>query len=377
MREGLRAGLLNGVGDVNVSANELTPLGGTGAIIFRATVQLDVFVKFHMTDYQHEEDGYNLLVNGSNSLNGRLIPPLPTASPRQYWIAPMADAVTLFQAIREWSDQSRGDPDPDRLAFLLDVYQDFLNTMVEMWHTTMSEGNGPNRDQVYMARTNRCIGELERRLEVSRLLTRDVEVNGHSFGPLQDVLREVRQRLRGCWPSSSCTTHGDEHAKNIMIEKGAFDYKPYGWRLVDYVNASAQSDWVLSIARMLNWWRCYFAIEAIKGNRTLERELRARIDTSRRGTIAVSYKPEELYRFVPDVCSKFDDLAIAAAKRAARIFDEEEQRWQERLKLAIFSIIFGSAYRHVDEAYFAVPILLGESLRVLREEPGVVLDKRL
>src|SRR6266699_1521116 len=266
-------------------------VGATDAIIFRANVNIELFVKFHPENATRENNGYNILLQGPNEFTSHLVPPLPTRGNIPLWLTPLVDATTLHDLACRPGKSAQFD------QWLRRLYEDFFSA------------------------------------------------SDHS----------------------SCTLHGDEHAKNIMVFRNAIGHNPTGWVIVDYVNAKKEADWIFSIAKMLFWWQFYCVLELAKQDSSIRETLKAAYDTEelKHNRLIITYDEKELERQVPARCRDLQQMVLTFAQTIAAAFGEDPMEFHQRLKLALFSVIFASAPIHFGKADFVVPIMIGESLKHL------------
>jgi len=150
-----------------------------------------------------------------------------------------------------------------------------------------------------------------------------------------------------------------------MVFNDAIGYNTSGWVMIDYVNAGRSADWLFSIAKMLQWWQFYFVIEEAKINKSLKSKLSSSMRLSDHA-LDLQYDKQALRSEIPTVCRSLEEQIMELAQTVGQDFGEDQAVWRERLKLALFSVVFGSIALHFKDADFAVPIMLGESLDILR-----------
>ncbi len=340
-------------------------VGATDAIIFRANVNIDLFVKFHLEDFRREDNGYKILYEGPNEFASHLIPPLPTPSSAPLWLTPLVDATTLHDLA------CRPGKSPLFDQWIKQLYEDFFSAMKALWFQTKTSIS-PDFRQIYVNRIWDRIDLMERGFNISSFKDLTIEVNGVKYGVFENLMANFADRMNRASASvhSSCTIHGDEHAKNIMAYRNARGHDPTGWVIVDYVNASKESDWIFSIAKMLFWWQFYCVLELAKQDSSLRETLRAGYDTEKlkQNQLIIMYDDKSLEQQVPDRCRDLQQMVLAFAQTTAVAFGEDPLECLQRLELALFSVIFASASIHFGKADFAVPIMIGESLKHLQKE---------
>ena len=121
---------------------------------------------------------------------------------------------------------------------------------------------------------------------------------------------------------------------------------------------------------MLFWWQFYCVLELAKQDSSLRETLRAGYDTEKlkQNQLIIMYDDKSLEQQVPDRCRDLQQMVLAFAQTTAVAFGEDPLECLQRLELALFSVIFASASIHFGKADFAVPIMIGESLKHLQKE---------
>lgn len=346
-----------------VASVELTPppeSGSTDAVTFEAQVNLRFFVKFHQTDAERELEGYRVLEAGPHGLREHLVPPLDLRSSEFLWLAPLANqVVTLHKLV--------GDQDVP-LDWITRLHEDVLSANRSLWRATRSSTPSPDLLwATYGKRVDDRIGDLEQvlGLPVGGLADLEIEVNGESQGRFDTIWTRFKDLLHGCTIPPACTIHGDEHAKNVLVRRSAIRSDSTGWYIIDYVNARAASDWLFSIAKMLQWWEIYSILDLAKSQRELVEELHAdhSVDERKR-KLVVRYDRTILDRVLQERRVALSRQIRQAAADTAIDFDEDAS-WRRRLELAYFAVVFGAAWRQTGSAEFALPVMIGEGLRAL------------
>lgn len=355
---------------------EITPHtdAGTSALMMRVQAHLQLIVKVprNPQDIANEAQGYAVLHEGPKEFSRYLVPPLPIAADtgNLLWLTPLLNAHTLYTEL--WARQHSGE---NRLSdkFIADLYADVLAKMRLLWTTTRTEPTAELQGR-YLTPVERAFEALERHIEAqaspsqaSNFWDLQVEVNDRTFGSLQEIRDTFRQRVAELVTPerlpSACTTHGDEHPKNIMVERHVSDPKT-AWALVDFANAARHSDWVLSIAKMLYWWRYFCVVERAKSDGRFRRCRGGsmRPDGNR---LLLAYDDRHIAKQVPPLASRLERMVSNTAVTIGRQFGESERSWRARLQLALFATAFGSSRRQYESAEFAAPVLIGEALKAL------------
>ncbi len=120
---------------------------------------------------------------------------------------------------------------------------------------------------------------------------------------------------------------------------------------------------------MLYWWQFYCVLELAKQDSSLRDSLKAGYDPAelKHNRLIITYDDSELKRQIPARCRDLQELVLTYAQTVAAAFGEDLHEYRQRLELALFSVIFASAPHHFGKADFAVPIMIGESLKHLNE----------
>lgn len=338
--------------------------GATDAIIFRANVNLELFVKFHPEEAAREFEGHQILLGEPNDFASHLIPPLPTRGNIPLWLTPLVDATPLHDlACRPTSF-------PLFDTWLERMYEDFFSAVKALWFQTRKTNTPPDLRQIYVNRIWNRIALMERGLDIPNFRDVAIKVNGVNYHGFETLMATFEERIDHLSASvhSSCTIHGDEHAKNIMVYRDAIGHNPTGWVIIDYVNARKKADWIFSIAKMLFWWQFYCVLELAKQDPSIQETLKATYDTQelRHNRLIITYDEKALARQIPDRCRMLQQMVLDFAQVIAAAFGEDPMEFHQRLELALFSVIFASAPIHFGKADFAVPIMIGESLKHLQ-----------
>ncbi|HYT37707.1 MAG TPA: hypothetical protein VEL49_11070 [Ktedonobacteraceae bacterium] len=338
-------------------------VGATDAIIFRANVNIELFVKFHPENATRENNGYNILLQGPNEFTSHLVPPLPTRGNIPLWLTPLVDATTLHDLACRPGKSAQFD------QWLRRLYEDFFSAMKALWFQTRKTSTPPDFRQIYANRIWDRIALMEQGFNIPSFKDLVIKVNGVKYDVFENLMANFEERMNRLSASvhSSCTLHGDEHAKNIMVFRNAIGHNPTGWVIVDYVNAKKEADWIFSIAKMLFWWQFYCVLELAKQDSSIRETLKAAYDTEelKHNRLIITYDEKELERQVPARCRDLQQMVLTFAQTIAAAFGEDPMEFHQRLKLALFSVIFASAPIHFGKADFVVPIMIGESLKHL------------
>jgi hypothetical protein len=341
-----------------VTTNLSNAFGMTDAVTLRAHIQMDLFVKFHPDNVLREESGYKLLYESSDEFARHLVPsfPLPT-EPKVLWLTPFVNAKTLHEFAYK-----TGKAEPFE-QWIKKTHDDVLSKMQELWERTKTP-TPPNVEELYIERIWKRAPLLEEKLRSHHLQNISIKVNEKEYGSLESIMDKFIEQINRTKPLYSCTTHSDEHAKNILIYEDAERRRSAeGWLIIDYAGARKQSDWILSIAKMLQWWDYYCVLEEAKSDFKIKRALEVSPCRPKNGQLVLSYNEDALKELIPVRCQDFSKRVYSFAQEVGIKFGEGEQTWKQRLELALFSIIFASAPLHFEKADFIVPIMIGEALK--------------
>ncbi len=350
---------LDGYGNVRVklvSDPHLT--GATDAMHYKVIAQLTLVLKYHQQDARLEKAGYQVLKRLSERFARKhLIRPLfGNEVDSAVFLVPYLTAASLHEIISGEMASRRW--------IVEELYADFLQELNKSWERTLSS-NRPNLRAIYLGRIVGCATALATKWGLKDIERTQFILNDKKIGQFRDIRNAVENRLTGIEDGVkySCTTHGDEHAKNILVKKQDVGIQRDSWVLIDCVKASDNSDWMFSIAKMLHWWEVYFGIEESKDKKPLPTFGDYSVDT-KKNSIRVWYEAESFRNTIPAICQELSKSIHRLCENVgSTLFKEEPDVQQERLLIAVFSILFGSLSRHLDaDNKFALPVLLGESL---------------
>jgi hypothetical protein len=273
------------------------------------------------------------------------------------WLTPLINAKTLHEVVYDPQESGHFD------QWIRDTYDEFLGEMQKLWVHT-KDSTSPDLREIYISRIWNRVERLEHALKINSLRDMSIVVNERDPIRFGDVMNVFTEEIGQVIPPFSCTTHSDEHARNIMIfEEAERRHDKTGWVIIDYASARKQSDWILSIAKMLQWWDYYCVLEQAKYDFNVKQTLRASPSRPKNGRWVISYDEKALKDLIPTRCSTLRQRVYTFAKETGEILKEDEQIWSQRLELALFSIIIASAPLHFGKADFMVPIMIGEGLK--------------
>lgn len=363
IREAIEYSWLRGAGAPTDVRLEPSPKrGATDAITYEVEARIRFFLKFHFKDAVDERRGHRLLMQ-SDHFAGHLIPPLFSNINENLWLMPYASGVSLHELV---AHRLAEEPWIERL------YEDFLQATGNLWTSTKAP-IPPDLKETYadFVWKPKRVRDLSAALNVppSKVGDLEIRVNGESYGTIQGLMSELLDGLQGMEVRQSCTSHGDEHARNIMVYNDAIASRDEtGWVLVDYVTARERADWVLSVAKMLNWWKFYYVLEVAKRDGDVRRALKSRRQR-RGGTLHLSYDEDALRSHLPPMCRTLEKhLREFVHNGVSGAFGESTDEWSRRLQYAQFAVALGAMPPHLRRAPFAVPVMVGKGIQFLRGE---------
>jgi len=354
---------LKNFGKVTVEVKKDPRLQGvTDAYLYRVFTKANFVVKHDYADVPKEKKGYEILKDASPSLSSHLVPPLEEGKNpdgvrylnEAVLLTPHINSLTLHEIITKKKAEKN---------YIYSLYSDFLNKLKNLWSDTHNSTK-PNIGRIYLVerlderlRKFKDFYDLKGNLKII-LNKREIELTRKIIPDLQKRLLNLKDKI-----NYSCTIHGDEHAKNILVRKESIGKDSEAWVLIDYTNTQEKSDWIISIAKILHWFKVYFVIE----NARRKRDLHGRIEKISSNTLKVEYTEGDFKKKIPRICDELYSRTLNFCNEANKeIFHEPDSIWKERLKIALFIMLFGAVTRHFEpEKEFAIPFLIGESFRFL------------
>lgn len=361
IKPGVRAAWLKGMGSPQrVTVQKSRHQGATDAVIFEADVALRLFLKFSY-DAKKEVKGYKLL-SQAQWYKGHLVPPLFSELnlADNVMLMPYQETKELYELIRKMTKNEE--------EYIKNLYKSFLETSKNLWASTKSSNSSCNFKKIYTERIINRLDRMKSELGITDIQRLRFIINDLDCGTFEQAWNKFDNNISALKSTCPCTTHGDEHAKNILIFNEAVGFDENGWVIVDYLNAKEKSDWIFSIAKMLHWWQFYYVLELAKSKKTVKNQLKASWNiTKDKRTLKLSYNDKALNKLTPRICEVLKDEVMKLANEVGIEFQEEQADWQKRLKLAMFSVIFASMPLHFSEADFAIPIMIHKSLKSLND----------
>lgn len=354
-----------GMAEVEVEVSQAS--GASGAIMFEAKILLHTFLKLDYNASASDIAGFHLLreAGGTEEAPGPLgqhvVGPLFDDLPEGFMLVPFLKADTWHAAVCKGTPQKK----------LLAVHDHFLDTLRRVWSATRTPREA-NLDALYTDRVANRLDDLQPVMREaagdSELDARDLEVvvNRQSMGTIGAALDELEERLHTFSGIPGCTIHGDENPKNLLVSKGA--PRPSDWKLIDYVNARSDGDWIFSIAKMKHWWDFYCVLELAKDRQILKRDLRSSYTVNDSHQLIVEYDEGVLERHRPPLATRVIRSLGEFLDETADHFSESPNSAQQRLRLALFAVTFGSAPLQFDDPslHHGGPVMIGEAFRYLK-----------
>jgi hypothetical protein len=355
---------LEGFGEVKVNLENNPSLkGATDAFFYEVEATIKFVIKFGLNDVPKEKLGHKILETASPSLKGHLVPLIGKDKElddlglnKALLLTPYINSITLHDLVSQKVIHKK---------WLFDLYLDFLNEQKKLWEITRKPKK-PCYEELYLHRLTSRFLAFKEECGLNKNLKVTLIVNNKKINLEEEIIPEIQNRLVKICDKLrfSCTIHGDEHAKNILIRRNCVGVDKRAWALIDCGNAREDGDWIFSIAKILHWWKVYFAIENAKKNKDLEGDF-----SSDKDRIIIKYNKRSFRNDIPNICNELYDQTLVFCKRVNKeIFREKPAAWQERLKIALFINLFGAVTRHLSrESKFAIPFLIGESFDFLQK----------
>ena len=196
----------------------------------------------------------------------------------------------------------------------------------------------------------------------------NVRVHNKAYGTFNELIQEAEKRLENMRPNYHCVVHGDEHGGNILLSKDSINSRSPDWFVIDYVRAKPCGDWVLSIARMLLWWKVYGLVEEAKEDPGILKRLNPRKCEPKNNRLNMSYKAisldSQLPREFPVMAEQIKEFALQMAHE----FGEDNISWRERLRIALFCDLLNAGLRALVRNPLLAPIMIGEGIMYLYDE---------
>ncbi len=331
--------LLQGFGESKAKVNELSQAGATDAYTLRAKASVTFFAKVNLDPDQtrRERQGYARLRKVSSApFLEHVVPPLISDPGSPLMLYPFLDR---FRTFHDWV--AKGGPAQPKV----DLYKSMLSSLLEGLWVPTQRAESPEVKKQYSDRLHTRSRDLEKflekRFEISDYRDLRIAVNDADMWNLGDLLDQADGLVDRLKLNHSCTIHGDEHAKNLMVGPQK------RWFIVDYSSVAPKSDWVYGVAKLLHWWRLYYSIALAKDDADLRRRLgcdykarRIKDGSKRIPLLELKYDEAEHRSALTPTCETLAKTVLDFAKQAGRRLNDRS--WDKRLGLAYFSVVFGS-----------------------------------
>ncbi|MCD6402629.1 hypothetical protein J7L36_02140 [bacterium] len=338
--------------------------GATDAIFYKVRASTEFVIKFGLNDVPKEKKGYRILKNASKTFAKHLVPLLGETKGiedeglnKAILLTPFINSLTLHDIVSNYQRITTK-------TWILKVYSDYLNELRLLWTKTKKACKLSLKD-IYFKRLSSRLQEFKGKKGLNRSANLILKINGKTVKIEEKIKPSIQHKLENFENKVkySCIIHGDEHPKNILIRRENIGLNEKYWYLIDCGNALEQGDWIFSIAKILHWWKVYFAIE----NAKKRKDLNGKVEKISNNTLKIEYDENSFRKRIPKICDELYHKTLKFCKQVNKeVFLEPASVWQERLKIALFIILFGAVTRHLDkEKKFAIPFLIGESFRFL------------
>lgn len=342
---------------------------GSGASLFKTRGSEPLFIKHQPQIARNEYRGFDAL-SRSTDFREHLMFPLLEGGDDDFWVTSFFESENLHELACMF------DTNPDVESTTREVFTDFLRKDALLWHQTQAEVvvdlQSLYWQRLYfpdrMATLQRIVNQKAHNLELH-----DVElvVNGIRYGRTRDILDDVFDRLQRLTAPRGCVVHGDDQPRNIIVPLEANKRSSRNWFVVDYVTAHENGDWMIAAAKLFHWWDFYCVVDMALDHKSLMDlvmpNMVAHIDENR---LEISYDNEALEWAVPNVVKEMREELLVFVSSNSKTLEADPQAWNERFRLALFAVVFGSAHRHTDSLAFALPLMIGKSLEYLNGDAG-------
>ncbi len=325
--------------------------GASGAITIMVDSQMQLMFKVDPERAANEIQGFLIM---EKALPNHTLPLLACDASVGWLCVPYVSAANLHRII-EKSLLSE--------TQVLAVYDDFLRQMSALWIRTFADE--PADNHYFIKRLQRKKSNLEsllvpfavgHSLSFAELFSMPVHINGIAFPSINEMANVAIDLLAQNPAPQTVTAHGDEHAKNILIQTPVFDDE-LRWFLIDLPNVSSETDWVWSIVQMRQWWQVSFYIDQAMYAQEWQRAPVC-FDISQ-GNLLIEY---ELGEHIPPICHVLDRKVENLAQNISDLF--EDRIWQRRYAAFMFLLFYGLV-SHYRQNEHILPLLFGEMARAL------------
>ncbi len=334
-----------------VSESALTE-GASGAITIMVDSQMQLMFKIDPDKVPKEIQGFLIM---EKVLPNHTLPLLAYDSSIGWLCVPYVLAANLHRIVEKSLFS---------YTQVLAVYDDFLRQMSALWIRTFNKK--PSDNQFFIKRLQRKASILEslkmpsaigHLLSFAELFSLPMQVNSIAFPSINEMVNVAVDILTQNPAPLSVTTHGDEHAKNIIIQTPVIG-DGLRWFLIDLPNVSSEADWVWSIVQMRQWWQTSFYIDQATYSKAHNR-IPVHIDITQ-GNLCIEY---DLAGQIPPICRVLDKKVESLAQQISELF--EDRTWQKRYAAFLF-LVFYSLVSHYQHNEHILPILYGEMAYALK-----------
>lgn len=321
--------------------------GASGAMTIMVDSQMQLMFKIDQEDAAKEIKGFLIM---EEVLPNHTLPLLAYDDSFGWLCVPYVSAANLHQAISKSLVSDRQ---------LTAVYDDFLRQMSALWIRTFNDEASDNKSPIkrlqrkasVLASLRVPVAAESNEISFSTLFLKPMIVNGAEYPSIHELLNKALEMFMQNRVPFTVTTHGDEHAKNILLHKQADGNNPH-WFLIDLPHVRTDGDWAWSIAQMRQWWQVsYYLVQSM----VLEKEERAPVHLDIQDKqVMVDY---DLSNHIPEICQRLDNKVAVLAHQFSALFTDTT--WEKRYAASKFLVYFGLMF-HYQQNEHIIPILLGE-----------------
>lgn len=355
----LAGSVLRGFGRCRIALQAAGQQGASGSVAYKTDASLSFFVKYDVDPRVREKEiaGHRLLAKaGAPRLQEHLLPPLIEGGDLPLLLFPLLDD---YETLHDWIRQNESTPTGQERSRVL--YRSILTTFYRyLWKPTRSDTQKPQVRKIYELRARERLSMIVQHFNGRNYQRTRLRINGEDLGELGGLVAAVTQAVRAMNVPFSCTVHGDEHPKNVMVGPDE------QWFLIDFASASDRVDWVYSLAKILHWWRGPYALHSLRSPRPI-RASQGQLRSGRQGPVLeFSYDEKCLAQMLGTTSEIMHQAVLEFARSVARSFGDPH--WIDRLPIAYFSVVVGNVpgfLKSPQYQFFAGP-MLHDAVRALR-----------
>ena len=318
---------------IMVKLKERKTEGKSDSIRYRVDIRMDNLSLKYSPNDSKELEGYYLL-SKQDSIKPKiaryLLSPLfepEDEESKKLYLTTFVDSLAFSTLMKHFDDKK------DTGKLLLNIYDDFLMTMKDLWLHTREDKK--DAMEIYRDKFKSRCSELKELFEFDNVskssLNLKININDHIV-TLSDV--EVRffseiEKLKNDF--TLCMTHGDEHGGNILV----YDLSsPSAWLLIDYASVNKLGDWIFAIAKMKTWIENEKIFDdcKVKNGETFVKYNKTN------NALELSFDENDLnlkYQLYKEINSRIDRFA----EQVASEFNDSD--WKKRLRFAMSILAFG------------------------------------